>query len=169
MLPLPPPNAPLDDDASIGAGAAAPDLAAPAQSDANSDTAPSEVVSAEADEAEPAEGGKKPRNAFNSIEIAAQIHQVQEWLTAGKRPNEIRRLCAQEWGLSTRVAETRMAMSRRQMVIDANVYDRQEKVGQMLQQLEQVLEQALTMRQGSNAIGALRLQADLLQLLSRQN
>jgi hypothetical protein len=55
------------------------------------------------------------------------------------------------------------------MVIDANVYDRQEKVGQMLQQLEQVLEQALTMRQGSNAIGALRLQADLLQLLTRQN
>jgi hypothetical protein len=164
VLPLPPPNA--------------PDLAALDQSDAEGENAiqdsnvPAEVVSAEAqepDEAEPAEGGKKPRNAFNSIEIAAQIHAVQEWLTSGKRPNEIRRLCAQEWGLSTRVAETRMAMARRQMVIDANVYDRQEKVGQMLQQLEQVLEQALTMRQGSNAIGALRLQADLLQLLSRQN
>jgi hypothetical protein len=39
----------------------------------------------------------------------------------------------------------------------------------MLQQLEQVLEQALAMKQGSNAIGALRLQADLLQLLARQN
>jgi hypothetical protein len=55
------------------------------------------------------------------------------------------------------------------MVTDANVMDRQEKVGQMLQQLEQVLEQALRLNQGSNAIGALRLQADLLQLLSRQN
>ena len=160
MLPLPPPKSPLDDDALIGA---------PADDAIQAASAPSEVASAEAQEAQPADGGKKPRNAFNSIEIAAQIHAVQEWLTSGKRPNEIRRLCAQEWGLSTRVAETRMAMARRQMVVDANVYDRQEKVGQMLQQLEQVLEQALKMHQGSNAIGALRLQADLLQLLSRQS
>jgi hypothetical protein len=111
----------------------------------------------------------KPRNAFKAIEIAQQVHQVQEWLTQGKRPNEIRRLCSEQWGLTTRVAEHRMHDARRQMVIDANVYDRQEKVGQMLQQLEEVLNQSLNMRQGSNAIGALRLQADLLQLLSRQN
>lgn len=111
----------------------------------------------------------KPRNAFKAIEIAEQVRLVQEWLTQGKRPNEIRRLCSEEWGLSTRVSESRMHDARRQMVIDANVYDRQEKVGQMLQQLEEVLKQSLQMRQGSNAIGALRLQADLLQLLSRQN
>ena len=109
------------------------------------------------------------RAAFTAFEIVAQVHQVQEWLTQGKRPNQIRRLCAEQWGLKTRAAEQRMYDARRQMVIDANVYDRQEKVGQMLQQLEQVLEQSLQMRQGSNAIGAMRLQADLLQLLSRQN
>ena len=166
MLPLPPPNAPLEDDALIGA---------PADDAIQAASAPSEVVSAEAqaaEEAEPAEGGKKApkqRVAYRALEIAAQIQQVQEWLTQGKRPNQIRALCAQEWGLGTRASEQRMQDARRQMVVDANVYDRQEKVGQMLQQLEQVLEQALTMRQGSNAIGALRLQADLLQLLSRQN
>jgi hypothetical protein len=98
-----------------------------------------------------------------------QIHQVQEWLTQGKRPNQIRALCAEHWGLKTRSAEQRIQDARRQMVADANVMDRPEKVGQMLQQLEQVLEQALAMKQGSNAIGALRLQADLLQLLARQN
>lgn len=175
MLPLPPPNAPLDEDASIGAGAAAPDLApdlaaldqsgANGEDDIQDSEAPTEVAAQGAD-------GKKPpkqRVAFRAQEIVAQIQQVQEWLTAGKRPNQIRALCAQEWGLGTRASEQRMQDARRQMVIDANVYDRQEKVGQMLQQLEQVLEQALTMRQGSNAIGALRLQADLLQLLSRQN
>jgi hypothetical protein len=118
---------------------------------------------------EPSEPEPKRRVAFRAVEIAAQIHQVQEWLSLGKRPNQIRKLCSEEWGLSTRVAEYRIADARKQMVVDANVMDRQEKVGQMLQQLEQVLEQALRLNQGSNAIGALRLQADLLQLLSRQN
>ena len=94
---------------------------------------------------------------------------MQEWLTQGKRPNQIRKLCSEEWGLETRTAENRIHDARRQMVADANVMDRPEKVGQMLQQLEQILEQALAMKQGSNAIGALRLQADLLQLLARQN
>jgi hypothetical protein len=55
------------------------------------------------------------------------------------------------------------------MVIDVNTYDRKEMAAKMLQSLETVLNQALEMRQGSNAIGAMRLQADLLQLLSRQN
>jgi hypothetical protein len=116
----------------------------------------------------PAAGGSK-RAAYRATEIVDQIHQVQEWLTQGKRPNQIRALCAEHWGLKTRSAEQRIQDARRQMVADANVMDRPEKVGQMLQQLEQILEQALAMRQGSNAIGALRLQADLLQLLARQN
>ena len=123
-----------------------------------------ETHESQAQEPEP-----KRRVAFRAVEIAAQVHQVQEWLSLGKRPNQIRKLCSEEWGLSTRVAEYRIADARKQMVVDANVMDRQEKVGQMLQQLEQVLEQALRLNQGSNAIGALRLQADLLQLLSRQN
>jgi hypothetical protein len=55
------------------------------------------------------------------------------------------------------------------MILDVNVYDRKEMCAKMLQSLESVLNQALEMRQGSNAIGAMRLQADLLQLLSRQN
>lgn len=115
------------------------------------------------------DGKRAKRKAFKALEIAEQVHQVQEWLTAGKRPNQIRQLCSERWGLQTRVAEMRIHDARRQMVVDANVMDRTDKVGQMLQQLEQVLEQALQMKQGSNAIGALRLQADLLQLLTRQN
>lgn len=130
----------------------------------------------EAEEADPAEGGtpagdgkRAKRKAFRALEIAEQVHQVQEWLTLGKRPNQIRQLCSEHWGLQTRVAEMRIQDARRQMVVDANVMDRTDKVGQMLQQLEQVLEQSLQSKQGSNAIGALRLQADLLQLLTRQN
>lgn len=131
-----------------------------------------EVIAAAPAEGTGEAGAAEPprkRAAYRAIEIAAQVAQVQEWLTQGKRPNQIRALCAEHWGLQTRASEQRMQDARRQMCVDANVYDRQEKVGQMLQQLEQVLEQALQMRQGSNAIGALRLQADLLQLLARQN
>ena len=155
--PQPQPTAAEDDaeaiddavDATDSEAAAAPAAAAPAE--AEQDPAP------------------RRRNAFNAIEIAGQVAQVQEWLTQGKRPNQIRALCSEQWGLHSRIAESRMQAARRQMCVDANVYDRQEKVGQMLQQLEEVLQQALQMRQGSNAIGALRLQADLLQLLARQN
>jgi hypothetical protein len=122
--------------------------------------------SSEAPEAE-APPAKRRRNAYSAMEIAAQVAQVQEWLTQGKRPNQIRQLCADEWGLLTRASEARMHEARKQMVVDVDVYVRKDKAAQMIQQLEQVLEQALQMRQGSNAIGALRLQADLLQLLSR--
>lgn len=119
------------------------------------------------EDTEASEAPKKKRAAYRALEIAEQVAQVQEWLTMGKRPNQIRALCAEHWGLQTRAAEQRMQDARRQMVVDVDVYVRKDKAAQMIQQLEQVLEQALQMRQGSNAIGALRLQADLLQLLSR--
>lgn len=147
--------------------AGAPDSSeAPETADA---TNAEEATSADSPEATDAEepSAKKRRNAFSAMEIAAQVMQVQEWLTMGKRPNQIRQLCADEWGLLTRAAESRMHEARKQMVVDVDVYVRKDKAAQMIQQLEQVLEQALQMRQGSNAIGALRLQADLLQLLSR--
>ncbi len=141
----------------------AEDAGAPDSSEAPDAQEATSADSSEASEPQP----RKRRNAFSSLEIAAQIAQVQEWLTMGKRPNQIRQLCSDEWGLNTRVAESRMHEARKQMVVDVDVYVRKDKAAQMVQQLEQVLEQALQMRQGSNAIGALRLQADLLQLLSR--
>lgn len=171
MVDLPPPSLPeplaIPGVEPEVAQAAAPQIEAqkPAAADAKNAI---QVAPNEEQPTTKADGAKR-RNAFNALEIAAQIHQVQEWLTAGYRPNMIRSLCEEHWGLSSRVAETRMASARQQMIADANVYDRKEKVGQMLQQLELVLQQALDLRQGSNAIGALRLQADLLQLLSRQN
>jgi hypothetical protein len=158
MIDLPPPPG-INDPQPEQPADPAPDTDATLASDAPAPAAESPEICPKT--------GKKRRVNFDSIAIAQQVFQVQEWLSLGKRPNQIRRLCADEWGLSFRTAESRIQMARRQMVTDANVMDRQEKVGQMLQQLEQVLEQALAMRQGSNAIGALRLQADLLQLISR--
>ena len=109
----------------------------------------------------------KTRANYTALEIAEQVHEVQEWLSHGIRPNLIRRLCADKWDLCTRSAENRMQAARRQMVLDVNTYDRKEMAAKMLQSLEKVMEQALLQGQGSNAIGAMRLQCDLLQLINR--
>lgn len=106
-------------------------------------------------------------NAFNSVEIADQLDAIQEWLTLGFRPNEIRRLSRERWGLSAQVADRRIQDARSRIIRDINVLDRPAKVAQMVEQLEQVLKMSIDTKQGSNAIGALRLQADLLQLLAR--
>lgn len=170
MVDLPPPSSSLrSEKEAVTAVEAVEPVVAEEATEAIEAGAPDSGGSPTSGDAPEGETPKKKRKAFRAIEIANQIHQVQEWLTQGKRPNQIRQLCSEEWGLETRVAEHRIQDARRQMVTDANVMDRPEKVGQMLQQLEQVLEQALAMKQGSNAIGALRLQADLLQLLTRQN
>ena len=163
-----PPTAeePQAEDATTASATEADDAVAPDSSEAPEAEEATSAASPEATDAEEPPA-KRRRNAYSAMEIAAQVAQVQEWLTMGKRPNQIRQLCADEWGLLTRAAESRMHEARKQMVVDVDVYVRKDKAAQMIQQLEQVLEQALQMRQGSNAIGALRLQADLLQLLSR--
>lgn len=124
-------------------------------------------------DAEPAaEGGsveRKRRNNFNALEIADQVFKVQEWLVAGHRPNEIRRFCSDEWGLNSRVAESRIQAARRQMIQDVNCLDRKEKAAQIIEQLEKVLNMSLETKQCSNAIGSLSLQAKLLGLLARDN
>lgn len=107
------------------------------------------------------------RNSFDSLEIAEQVHQCQEWITQGYRPNEIRRICAQRWGLCSRVVNERISLARRQIIADVNCLDRPGKVAQMVEQLEEVVKMSLATKQGSNAIGGIRLQADLLQLLNR--
>lgn len=175
--PLTPPQEPLiaeepeaeDAACAITADATeADDAGAPDSSEAPEIEAEEATSAASSEATDPEEPpAKRRRNAYSAMEIAAQVAQVQEWLTMGKRPNQIRQLCADEWGLLSRAAESRMHEARKQMVVDVDVYVRKDKAAQMIQQLEQVLEQALQMRQGSNAIGALRLQADLLQLLSR--
>lgn len=145
----------------------------PSEPDATTASAAGAQHEAPAPEAAAAEGGegteKKRRNTFNSIEIADQVQQVQEWLVTGHRPNQIRSMCAERWGLSSRVSEGRIAMARKQMIMDVNIMDRKEKAAQIIEQLENVLKMSLETKQCSNAIGSLSLQAKLLGLLARDN
>ena len=115
----------------------------------------------------PANPADEPRRrqAFTALEIAEQVRLVQDWLAEGNRPNVIRQRCADRWGVSTRTAAHRMAAARQQMIRDINVMDRAEKVSEMIEKLETVIQMSIERNMGANAIGAMKLQADLLQLV----
>lgn len=117
----------------------------------------------------PAGDVPKRRMAFTALEIAEQVSVVQNWLAEGARPNLIRQRCADRWGLATRTSEHRIHAARQQMIRDINVMDRAEKVSEMLEKLESVIEMSIATRMGANAIGAMKLQADLLQLVNKKN
>jgi hypothetical protein len=110
---------------------------------------------------------KKQRLAFTALEIADQVAQVRDWITHGKRSNDIRHLCSESWGLNTRVAESRMQLARRSMVADLEKIDRKELAAQAMETLLKVQEMSLDTRQGSNAIGATRLLMELAGILGR--
>ena len=124
-----------------------------------------------ADSAAPEE--KKPARrkvvGTSAMEQVAQINKVREWLIEGYRPNQIRNLCSETWGLKTRTAEHRMEAARRAMLADLNTVDRHEAAAQMIESATDILKMARETRQLSNAIGALRLQAELLGLNQRSN
>ena len=101
------------------------------------------------------------------MEISRQVNAVRDWLSRGMRPHKIREKCAQEWGLSGRTAESRMAVARREMARDIDVIDRKELAAQAFETLLQIQEQSLDTRQGSNAIGATRLLLELAGILGR--
>ncbi len=110
---------------------------------------------------------RKTRNAYCALEVAEQIFQVRDWLSHGKRPNEIRKLSADAWGLSSRTAENRIAQARREMVRDLDAIDRKELAAQAVETLLKVQEMSLDTRQGSNAIGATRLLLELAGIVGR--
>jgi hypothetical protein len=110
---------------------------------------------------------KKRRVNYSAMEIAEQVYTVRDWLSHGKRPHDIRRLCADQWGLSCRTAEFRIAEARKAMVQDVEAIDRKELAAQALETLLKVQEQSLDTRQGSNAIGATRLMLELAGILGR--
>jgi hypothetical protein len=124
-----------------------------------------------ADEAAPApkKPARRDRTGSASIEIADQTDQVRELLIEGFRPYQIRKICAERWGLSGRTAESRIAGARRLMLSDLDGIDRKEFAAQMIEQATEILKMARETRQLSNAIGALRFSSELLGLNQRRN
>jgi hypothetical protein len=101
---------------------------------------------------------------YNSLEIARQVDAVRDWLAAGMRPHKIRAKCAEEWGLASRTAESRLQAARQEMLRDIAGVDRQAKAAELLEAAAEILELARESRQLSNAIAAISFQSRLLGL-----
>lgn len=127
------------------------------------------TAGAQMTESAPESTQKVRRNSFTALEIAAQVDTVRDWLAEGLRPNKVRQRCSDAWGLTSRVADSRIFAARRSMVQDLESVDRKEKAAELLEAAADILAMARETRQLSNAIGALSFQARLLGLEGRQN
>ena len=100
----------------------------------------------------------------DKAEIDRQIHAVVKLLSSAKTNSYILRLCAEEWGVQKRQAETYLQRAREIIKADYSV-ERSEFLGTRLALLEEIIEASIRCKQNNNAIGALKLQAQLTGLL----
>ena len=107
--------------------------------------------------------GKKSDKA----EIDRRIHTVVKMLSTATPTHSICRYAAETWGVSRRSAERYIAQARAVIKEEYSV-ERSDFLGRQLAILDQVIARSIRENQHSNAIGALRLQAELAQLTPRK-
>ena len=107
--------------------------------------------------------GKKSDKA----EIDRRIHAVVKLLASAKPSSYILRYCSQEWGVTERQGQTYLTRARDIIRADYTI-ERPDFLSSRLAILDEVIEASIKTKQHSNAVGALRLQAELTQLLKKQ-
>lgn len=98
-----------------------------------------------------------------------RINRMIEWISVCKPVHEMIRLASEEWGLTSRQAENYLQQARAKIRERWNGQDRQDFVASALEKMEKVAQMSIASGQGSNAIGAVNLQAKLLQITTRDN
>ena len=104
--------------------------------------------------------GKKSDKA----EIDRRIHTVVKLLSSAKTSSYILRFCSEEWGVTERQAQTYLSRARDIIRADYSV-ERSDFLGTRLALLDAIIESSISCKQQSNAVGALKLQAQLTRLL----
>ena len=104
--------------------------------------------------------GKKSSKA----EIDRRIHTVVKLLSSAKTSSYIRRYAKEEWGVSESQADRYLVRARDIIRADYSV-DRSDFLGSRLALLDEIIEASIRCKQHSNAVGALKLQAQLTRLL----
>ena len=104
--------------------------------------------------------GKKSDRA----EIDRRVHTVVKLLSSAKTSSYICRYAADEWGVSQRTAERYLIKAREIIRADYSV-ERSDFLGSRLALLDEIIEASIKCKQHSNAVGALKLQAQLTRLL----
>ena len=100
----------------------------------------------------------------DKAEIDRRIHTVVKLLSSAKTNSYILRFCAEEWGVQKRQAETYLQRAREIIKADYSV-ERSDFLGTRLALLDEIIEASIRCKQHSNAIGALKLQAQLTRML----
>ena len=97
-------------------------------------------------------------------EIDRRIHTVIKLLSSAKTNSYILQFCTEEWGVQKRQAETYIQRAREIIKADYSV-ERSDFLGTRLALLDEIIEASIRCKQHSNAVGALKLQAQLTRLL----
>ena len=100
----------------------------------------------------------------DKAEIDRRIHTVVKMLSSAKTNSYILRFCTEEWGVQKRQAETYLQRAREIIKADNSV-ERSDFLGTRLALLDEIIEASIRSKQHSNAVGALKLQAQLTRLL----
>ena len=100
----------------------------------------------------------------DKAEIDRRIHAVVKLLSSAKTNSYILRFCAEEWGVQKRQAETYIQRAREIIKADYSV-ERSDFLGTRLALLDEIIEASIRCKQHNNAVGALKLQAQLTRLL----
>ena len=99
-------------------------------------------------------------------EVNRRVHEVVKLICAAKTNSYILRSCAVEWGVQKRQAETYLAKAREVIKADYSI-ERSEFLASRIALLDKIAEASIREKQHSNAVGALRLQAELTRLLDK--
>ena len=100
----------------------------------------------------------------DAAEIDRRIHAVVKLLSSAKTNSYILRFCMEEWGVQKRQAETYLQRASEIIKADYSV-ERSDVLGTRLALLDEIIEASIRCKQHSNAVGALKLQAQLTRLL----
>ncbi len=99
-----------------------------------------------------------------NLEVDRRIHECVKLLSSAKANSYIRRYAAEEWWASERQADRYLARARDIIRADYSL-ERSEFMASRIALLDKITEASIKAGQHSNAIGALRLQAELTRLL----
>ena len=100
----------------------------------------------------------------DSAEIDRRVHTIVKLLSSAKTSSYIRRFAKEKWGVGESQADRYLARAREIIRGDYSM-DRSDFLGSRLALLDEIIEASIRTKQHSNAVGALKLQAQLTRLL----
>jgi hypothetical protein len=102
----------------------------------------------------------------DAAEIDRRVHTIVKLLSSAKTNSYIHRYAKEEWGVSVSQADVYLKRARDIIRADYSV-ERHDFLGSRLALLDEIIETSIRAKQHSNAVGALKLQAQLTRLLDR--